>query len=219
VGADSFRMPAAGFPLPLRDALAALVLDALAGDAPASAALAWLAAPGEPPPPAAAARLADAHLIDPGGAALLPVHAPHTAAAARHAARALVALAGVVAPPTDDPVAVAVARAAALWSQALFFEVHEVLEDVWRTADGERRLALQGLIQVAVAFHHLAHGNARGARTLLREGRARLETGPDTLPGIDTIALLTDTAAWQVALDTGTPPPDGPPPALQRLDR
>jgi hypothetical protein len=205
-----------GFPLPLRDALAALVLDALGGDAGARAALAWLAAPGEPPPPAAAARLAAAHLVDAGGRALPPVHAPHAAAAARHAARALVALAAVVPPPApDDPVAVAVARASARWSQALFFEVHEVLEDVWRTAAGERRLALQGLIQVAVAFHHLAHGNARGARTLLREGRARLEAGPDALPGVDTIALLTETAAWQVALDAGTTPPDGAAPPLR----
>jgi len=56
-----------------------------------------------------------------------------------------------------------VTRAAALWDARLFFEVHEVLEAVWQRAAGETRQALQGLIQIAVAFYHLAGGNLRAA--------------------------------------------------------
>jgi hypothetical protein len=58
-------------------------------------------------------------------------------------------------------------RAAALANHGLFFEVHELLEPVWFRASEPARTALQGLIQVAVAFHHLENGNLEGARSLL----------------------------------------------------
>ncbi|MGH7399760.1 MAG: DUF309 domain-containing protein, partial [Candidatus Rokuibacteriota bacterium] len=56
----------------------------------------------------------------------------------------------------------------------LYFEVHEVLEPYWIRAEGADREALQGLIQVAVGFQHLANGNLEGARALLRDGATRL---------------------------------------------
>jgi len=56
----------------------------------------------------------------------------------------------------------------------LYFEVHEVLEPHWVIASGETREALQGLIQVAVAWQHLANTNVAGARSLFVEGSARL---------------------------------------------
>jgi hypothetical protein len=64
--------------------------------------------------------------------------------------------------------------AASLFDAGLYFEVHEALEAHWTAASGEAREALQGLIQVAVAWQHLANGNLAGARSLLLEGRARL---------------------------------------------
>jgi len=211
-------MATPGFPLPLRNALAELVCDALEGE-DSHAALAWLTEPHGPPPAAAARRLAAVHLIDPGGSTLLAVHAPWDAAVRTHAERGLRAAAAHRARggTTTDTVARAVAQAAALWEQALFFEVHEVLEVVWQREGGARRQALQGLIQVAVAFHHLAHGNPRGARTLLREGRARLAGSPaGTLPWLDVDQLLQATAPWEAALarDAGGPMPAGPPPHL-----
>jgi predicted metal-dependent hydrolase len=42
-------------------------------------------------------------------------------------------------------------------------------------AEGVEREALQGLIQVAVGFQHLANRNVVGARALLRDGAARLD--------------------------------------------
>ena len=62
------------------------------------------------------------------------------------------------------------AAAAALFDAGLFFEVHELLEPYWFRAEGAEREALQGLIQVAVGFQHLANGNLEGARALLRDG-------------------------------------------------
>ena len=37
-------------------------------------------------------------------------------------------------------------------------------------AEGRDREALQGLIQIAVGFQHLANGNVAGARALLHDG-------------------------------------------------
>jgi hypothetical protein len=191
------------FPLPLRNALAELAIAGL-DDPAAAAALAWLAAPGAPPPPDAGARLAAGHLIETGGATLLSVHAPWAADVAAHAGRALAARAAYTAAPASAPaadVAGAVVRAAALWDTGLFFEVHEVLEAVWKRTQGDVRQALQGLIQVAVAFHHLAHANLRGAQSLLVEGRARLASVPaTTLPVIDVPHLLAATDGMAEAL-------------------
>ena len=205
-------MATPGFPLPLRNALAELGLAACEDDA-AAAALGWLAAPADAPPPAAAARLAAVHLIDPGGRALLPVHAPHAAAVATHARRALRAAAAFRRGPPGAGVVRACRVAAALWNEGLFFEVHEVLEAVWKTAAGTERQALQGVIQIAVAYHHLMHGNRRGARSLLVEGRSRLASVPaTTLPALDVPALLAATAPWEAALARHETPADEPPP-------
>jgi hypothetical protein len=73
--------------------------------------------------------------------------------------------------------------AAALFDAHLYFEVHELLEPSWRDAEGAEREALQGLIQVAVGYQHLANGNFAGARALLEEGSRRLRGR--TLDGMD----------------------------------
>ena len=214
-------MATAGFPLPLRNALAELVCDALDAD-DARDALGWLAAPEPAPSPSVARRLAAVHLVDAGEQALLAVHAPWDARVRAHAARGLRAATAYRGRdvPLTDPVGRAIVQAAALWDEELFFEVHEVLEAVWQHQTGESRQALQGLIQVAVAFHHLAHGNPRGGRTLLREGRARLAASPPgTLPWLDVEQLLTATTPWEAALarDAGAEPPPGRPPRLVPL--
>jgi hypothetical protein len=193
------------FPLPLRNALAELVIAGLEEE-DAAAALRWLASPAAPPAGAPAARLATVHLIDAGGATLLEVHAPHAEAAAAHAARALRAREAYRGHrgPAAAPAERAVRQAAALWNEHLFFEVHEVLEAVWKTAAGDLRQALQGLIQIAVAFHHHAHGNLRGARSLLVEGRARLAAAPAGTVAADTQALLAATAPMETAFRDAT---------------
>jgi len=200
-----------GFPLPLRNALAELALAACDDDA-AAAALGWLAAPIDEPPAAAAARLAAVHLIDRSGRVLLPVHAAHGDAVAAHARRARRAAEVFRHGPRASGVERACRVAAALWSERLFFEVHEVLEAAWKTATGAERQALQGVIQIAVAFHHLVHGNRRGARSLLAEGRKRISSvSSGTLPALDLPALLAVTAPWEAALARGEAPLDDPP--------
>lgn len=90
--------------------------------------------------------------------------------------RARAAAAAIHALPVDDPassLAAALGAAAALFDAGLGFEVHELLEPHWAVAIGDRREALQGLIQVAVGFQHLANGNVDGARALVGEGASR----------------------------------------------
>jgi Domain of unknown function (DUF309) len=208
---------APGFPLPLRNALAHLALAAL-DDAGADRALAWIeaGAPGAAPHDVRE-RLQELHLVEADGT-LVDVHAPHRERAAHHAARARRAGTTFRAErraADDDRVAAALERAVALWNERLFFEVHEVLEVEWARAAGDERHALQGAIQIAVALHHHAHGNVRGARTLMRDGRERLAAVGRALPAIDVPALLSDTAPWDAALAAGAPP-SGEPPRLRR---
>ncbi|NJM37008.1 MAG: DUF309 domain-containing protein [Akkermansiaceae bacterium] len=49
----------------------------------------------------------------------------------------------------------ALQKAALLWEHQLFFEFHEILEDVWMDWKGPERSFLQGLIQLGVAFYHI----------------------------------------------------------------
>jgi DUF309 family protein family protein len=82
--------------------------------------------------------------------------------------------------------------AAALFGAHLYFEVHELLEPYWRDARGVDRETLQGLIQAAVGYQHLANGNLAGGRALLEEGRARLIGR--SLDGLDLGAFTTGVA-------------------------
>ncbi len=64
----------------------------------------------------------------------------------------------------------------ALLNLRQFFEAHEVWEDGWRKAEGEDRLLLHGLIQVAAGFHKLECGQPAGAVALLSRGAEKLAT-------------------------------------------
>src|SRR5262245_17064884 len=100
-------------------------------------------------------------------------------------------------------------RAAALANHGLYFEVHELLEPVWFRAAEPERTALQGLIQVAVAFHHLENGNREGARSLLVLGVAKLSAGPAVLP-LDVGPWLDELRGVLAALAAGGAPSAAP---------
>ncbi len=104
------------------------------------------------------------------------------------------------------------AQGIALFNAGKFYEAHEVLEDVWRQMTGEDRRYLQGLIQVAVAFHHYSTGNLAGARSLLARGAAALAGAPDVFLGISMPPLRAALELWQAALAERSPAP-----ALPRL--
>ena len=90
-----------------------------------------------------------------------------------------------------------------LFNQAHFFDAHEVLEDVWRSLPRTRsscrdlRLHTQGLVQLAVAFHHESTGNHVGARSVLERALRNLNGADRSFPQIDFDRLRAEMAGWQ----------------------
>ena len=102
------------------------------------------------------------------------------------------------------------ARGIELFNQEEFYEAHEVLEDVWRLETGPHKLFLQGLIQVAVAFHHHSTGNTVGARSLLRRATRNLSAYPTTYFDLNLGLFRLALVDWQRALDEGQGVPPFP---------
>jgi hypothetical protein len=73
-----------------------------------------------------------------------------------------------------------------------YFEAHEAWEDMWREARGPLRLFYQGLVQAAVALHHLGRGNSNGAHAQLLKSLSKLEQYPDRFCRIDNRTLIAD---------------------------
>jgi predicted metal-dependent hydrolase len=80
---------------------------------------------------------------------------------------------------------IALSKAALLFNHHLFFEMHEVLEAQWRVEHDPARLFLQGLIQIAVAFHHLERRNFRGAVSLLHDGLEKIMPARPAFLGVE----------------------------------
>jgi hypothetical protein len=99
----------------------------------------------------------------------------------------------------------------ALFNAARFFDAHEALEDVWREAPRHSLLRrhLQGLVQVAVAFHHQSTGNYVGARSVLKRGVRNLEGAEESLPELDLVKLRSSLEAWREYLDADGDAPAG----------
>jgi hypothetical protein len=87
-----------------------------------------------------------------------------------------------------------------------FFEAHEVWEEIWLCSPEPEKTFLQGIIQIAAAFHHHSRGNARGTRSLLEAGLRRVERFPDGHRGIDLASLRADAKAWVRKLSAGQTP-------------
>ena len=94
----------------------------------------------------------------------------------------------------------------ALLNEGSFFEAHEALEDAWRESPRGTPLRrhLQGLVQVAVAFHHQSRENLAGARSVLDRAVRNLNGAEDSFPDLDLDRLRADLANWQRHL-AGTP--------------
>ena len=71
-----------------------------------------------------------------------------------------------------------------LFNSGHFFECHEAWEQVWNRSSGEDKLAIQGLIQAAVAILHLERDNREGAASLYAKARAKLDPLPDNFRGV-----------------------------------
>ncbi len=147
--------------------------------------------------------------------ALRPEVRPVRAALCQRAAASWSALHAAAALAPGDPLARGLAEAAILFDAGLYFEVHELLEGHWRNTAGPQRRLLQGLIQIAVAFHHYERANTRGASRLLREGLEKVAAPSPEGMNLDLRDFRASVAAWldflekrtATAKDRPSPPP------------
>ena len=85
----------------------------------------------------------------------------------------------------------ALRRGAALFDQGLFWEAHEAWEEAWLEEEGEVRLFLQGLIQVAAGYHKATvQLQPNGCVKLLRSGLDKLEPLPSEFLGVQLGSFL-----------------------------
>ena len=90
-----------------------------------------------------------------------------------------------------------------LFNRAHFFDAHEVLEDVWRSLPRDRpsRRHLQGMVQLAVAFHHASTGNYVGAHSVLKRAVRNLNGADDSFPHLDFDRLRAELELWRRYLE------------------
>lgn len=100
----------------------------------------------------------------------------------------------------------------ALFNSGEFFRAHEAWEEIWLTSSGRDKTFLQGLIQLAAAFHHQSRGNISGASSLLRASCAKLAQLPNEYWGIKLSGLRKSLHHWletlnerKLAAQKGTP--------------
>lgn len=116
-------------------------------------------------------------------------------------------------------------RGVKLFNRADFFEAHEVLEGVWRAVPRDEsrddlsprhfrrqilRRHVQGLVQLAVAFHHESKGNRVGAHSVLERALRNLRGAENSLPDLDLDQLRGELTLWLEYLADSAGARDGP---------
>lgn len=81
-------------------------------------------------------------------------------------------------PAAIDPVAV-VTEARQLFNEQRFWEVHEVLEGLWKELHGAEKDLVQGLIIAAAALVHVQKNEPNSVWSMLGDAMRRLKNQPD----------------------------------------
>ncbi len=83
------------------------------------------------------------------------------------------------------------ARGADLFNRGLYFEAHEVWEELWLTLEDDPKLFVQGLIQVAAAGHKaFVQKQPSGCVKLLTSALEKLDRAPPDFYGVETRRFL-----------------------------
>src|SRR6202049_4253872 len=100
------------------------------------------------------------------------------------------------------------------FNSAHFYDAHEHWEEVWLETPNPDKMFLQGLIQVAAAFHHYSRANLVGTRNLLQAGLLKLDCFPKVHGGLEIEALREAVRGWLVDLGAGEIPDTRKPPRI-----
>ena len=87
--------------------------------------------------------------------------------------------------PVGNDIEKNIQMARKLFEAKLYFEVHELLEELWMGEFGKYREFLQALIQLGVAYYHLTNYNLRGFELLLKNARELLKPYSGKLYGVN----------------------------------
>jgi uncharacterized protein len=79
----------------------------------------------------------------------------------------------------------ALARGVELFNAHRFWDAHEAWEELWLKSEGDQKQFLQGLIQLAAAYHHVQRGTFRGGVRLFDAALRRLEPFPPSHEGVE----------------------------------
>ncbi len=77
-----------------------------------------------------------------------------------------------------------------LFNSGKFYEAHEVWEAVWMQTQGPGKEFYQGLIQLAVACHHLSQRNLSGAQKVFATAQQHLQPSLSLQSPFDVNALI-----------------------------
>lgn len=81
-------------------------------------------------------------------------------------------------------------RGIALFNAGKFWEAHEAWEEIWKDRPEDGRFFIQGLIQLAAAYHQLGKKVYRGVLIHLKQAQERLRLFPSDFLGIDVPPIL-----------------------------
>ena len=99
-----------------------------------------------------------------------------------------------------------------------FFDAHEHWEEVWLETLNPEKMFLQGLIQIAAAFHHYSRANRQGTQNLLQAGLTKIERFPHAHRGLALAPLRVAVRRWLAALENGKHPTKNEIPKIQHYD-
>jgi predicted metal-dependent hydrolase len=85
-----------------------------------------------------------------------------------------------------------------------YFEAHEELEEVWRTAAPEERDFFQGLVHVAVAWYQAGRGKPIATASQLEKAARRLGPYAPRHRGIDVADVLAQVDAARARVAKGS---------------
>ncbi|HEY0141895.1 MAG TPA: DUF309 domain-containing protein [Thermoanaerobaculia bacterium] len=90
-----------------------------------------------------------------------------------------------------------------LFNSSRFWHAHEAWERIWLLAGGEEKQFLQGLIQLAAAYHHVQRGTYRGGVRLFDSALRRLAAFGPLHDGIDRAAAVKIAAVHRERIASG----------------
>ena len=91
-----------------------------------------------------------------------------------------------------------------------FWEAHEAWETIWLEAESDLDQYLQGLIQIAAAYHHVQRGTYRGAPRLFAAALKRLEGFPLICCGLDRTKVESAARRHRAWLEESAAAPEEP---------